>query len=106
MGNFELASQMESAFNQIGASMMSDIFAAKLLAYVYVMGGGNENVVYDQGMVAGIAIAKTKFNISDSCIPKRISIPLIKVYVKQLERNGEKTEWLSEIYQRYNIRPK
>ena len=39
---FQLAQQLEEAFNQIGTSMMSMNFAAKLLAYVYVMGGEME----------------------------------------------------------------
>ena len=34
---FQLAQQLEETFNQVGSSMMSMNFAAKLLAYVYVM---------------------------------------------------------------------
>jgi hypothetical protein len=44
---FQLASQLEEAFNAVGASMMSDEFAGKLLAYVYVMGGGNEAFIHE-----------------------------------------------------------
>ena len=107
-GEYQLASQLEAAFNSIGASMMSNGFAAKLLAWLYVYGGGNEEVVYNRGLVAGIAIAQQKFNIKGGKIPKKISIPLIRTYVRQLERYGSKTRWLDEIYQRYNIkfRPK
>lgn len=60
---FKLAQQLEEAFNSVGSSMMSMNFAAKLLAYVYVMGGGNEAVVYNEALNAGIAIAAQKFNI-------------------------------------------
>lgn len=105
MNTSQLAAQMEEAFNLIGSSMMSNGFAAKLLAYVYVYGGGNEAVVYNEGLNAGIAIAQQKFNIKGGEIPKRISIPLIKVYVKQLQKYGKNTEWLDEIYQRYNLKP-
>lgn len=102
---YQLAAQMEAAFNCIGASMMSNSFAAKLLAWLYVYGGGNEAVVYNEGLKAGIAIAQQKFNIKGGEKPKRISIHLIKTYISQLERRGEKCEWLNEIYQRYNLKP-
>ena len=67
---FQLAQQLEEAFNQVGSSMMSMNFAAKLLAYVYIMGGGNEAVVYNEGMNAGIAIASQKFKIKGGEIPE------------------------------------
>ena len=95
---FKLAQQLEEAFNSVGSSMMSMNFAAKLLAYVYVMGGGNEAVVYNEALNAGIAIAAQKFHI------KGKSIPVIRAFISELERKGEDTPWLSAIYNRYNIR--
>lgn len=100
---FQLASQLEEAFNQIGCSMMTDVFAAKLLAYVYVMGGGNEAVTMHEGLNAGIAIAQQKFNLKGGEVPSR-KIPLIRIYIKQLEKNGENTPWLKQIYSRYNLK--
>lgn len=75
---FKLAQQLEEAFNSVGSSMMSMNFAAKLLAYVYVMGGGNEAVVYNEALNAGIAIAAQKFHIKGGSVPKAKSIPVIK----------------------------
>lgn len=103
---FQLAQQLEEAFNSVGASMMSMNFAAKLLAYVYVFGGGNESVVYNEGMNAGIAIAQQKFHIKGGEIPQANSIPVIRAFIHELERKGDDTPWLSEIYYRYNIRNK
>jgi len=100
---FQLAQQLEAAFNQVGASMMTQAFAGKLLAYVLVRGGGNEAVVYNEGMNAGIAIAAQKFNIKGGEIPKAISIPIIRAFAAELERKGDETPWLQEIYKRYHI---
>lgn len=103
---FQLAQQLEEAFNQVGASMMSLNFAAKLLAYVYVMGGGNEAVCYNESLNAGIAIAQQKFNIKGGEIPMAKSIPVIKAFIKELEQLGDDCPWLQQIYYRYNIKNK
>lgn len=103
---FQLAQQLEEAFNSIGTSMMSMNFAAKLLAYVYVMGGGNEAVVCHEGLNAGIAIAQQKFNIKGGEIPMTKSIPVIRAFIMELEKLGDKTPWLQQIYSRYNIKAK
>ncbi|MDR3168332.1 MAG: hypothetical protein LBU27_00790, partial [Candidatus Peribacteria bacterium] len=60
--NSNLGTQLEEAFNSIGLSMMSDDLAAKLLAYVYVMGGENEEVTHNEQLLAGIKIAQRKYN--------------------------------------------
>lgn len=104
MSSYQLAQQLERCFQQIGTSMMSDEFAAKLCAYVYVMGGGNEAVVMHEGLNAGIAIAQEKFNIKGGQIPDQNGVRLINQYIKELEKTMDNTEWLKEIFQRYNLK--
>ena len=99
----QLAADLENAFNQFGASMMRDEFAAKLLAYVYVMGGGNEAVTIHEGLHAGIRIAQEKFNIKGGEIPSATGILLIQKYVYELEKKELHCPWLSEIGERYNL---
>lgn len=103
---FQLAQQLEEAFNAVGATMMTDDFAAKLLAYVYVMGGGNEAVTMNEGLNAGIAIAQQKFNIKGGETPTAQAIPLIQRYTKELENTGDDTHWLEEIFTRYQLKSK
>ena len=124
-----LAAQLESAFNQIGTSMMSNDFAAKLLAYLYVFGGGNEAVTLHEGLNAGILIAQEKFKIKGGCIPDKEGVKLIQQYIKEAEaaetlaklnhsvylKNPKGLNksfdyfltaalpWLNEIYERYNL---
>lgn len=99
----QMAADLENAFNQIGCSMMRDDFAAKLLAYVYVMGGGNEAVTLHEGLHAGIRIAQEKFNLKGGEIPDSNGISLIQKYVYELERKELHCPWLSEIGERYNL---
>lgn len=102
---FQLAGQLEQAFNNIGSSMMSDDFACKLLAYLYVMGGGNEAVTMHEGLNAGIAIAQQKLNIKGGEVPHARFIPIFQKRVAELEKDMEQTEWLKEIYTRYDLKP-
>lgn len=118
-----LAGQLEQAFEQIGSTMMSDEFAARLLAYVYVMGGGNEAVVLHVSLNAGIKIAQQKANIYGGCVPNADMVPLIQKSFIELEAgekiaslkklNGrehileicKKVPWLMDIFKRYDIEP-
>ena len=102
LGN--LAAQLEAAFNQVGASMMQDDFAAKLLAYVYVMGGGNEAVTLHEGLHAGIRIAQQKFNLYGGEVPSAEGVRLLQKYIPELERKELHCPWLSEIEKRYNLK--
>lgn len=99
----QLAADLENAFNQIGDSMMRDDFAAKLLSYVYVMGGGNEAVTIHEGLHAGIRIAQEKFRLKGGEVPDANGVLLIQKYVYELERKELHCPWLSEIEKRYNL---
>lgn len=103
MGGTNLAAQLEGAFKSIGTSMLSDDFAAQLLAYTYVMGGGNEAVTLHQGLHAGIMIAQEKFNIKGGEVPDSNCVKLIAKYIKELERAELCTPWLWDIFKRYNL---
>ena len=106
-----LAGQLEEAFSSVGASLMPAEFAAKLLAYLYVMGGGNEAVTLNAALNAGLRIAQEKFKLKGGEAPDRTGIVLIKKYIAELERSydpdqGYQAEWLDEISIRYSIKIK
>lgn len=105
----KLAIELEASFNSIGESLMSEDFAAKLLAYVYVCGGANEDVTQNGNLVAGIAFAQQKFNLFGGEIPNWNGIVLSKQYCKELEdyiaTEGKLYDsfWIDEILERYNL---
>lgn len=116
MPNFELAQQMEEAFNQIGTSMMKGDFACKLLAYTYCL--GSEATVLHKGMNAGIAIASQKLNIKGGERMKAEYLAPLQARINEIEngllsvknQKGDTLEnltkavpWLQEIWDRYEI---
>ena len=103
MDTFILAGQLEEAFNKLGGSMMSNDFAAKLLAWLYMFGGGNEAVTLHQGLNSGIAIAQEKFKIKGGCVPDTEGVILINKYIKELEVSLDDTVWIKEIFDRYGL---
>ena len=114
--SFQMAQQMEEAFNLIGESMMKTEFAAKMLAYLYVCGGGNEAVVLHEGLNAGMGIASQKFHIKGGEVPDMEGVQLIQKFIKELEAAEKNKDfqsnpvvyvpWLKEIFDRYNLRYK
>ena len=114
--SFQMAQQMEEAFNLIGESMMKTEFAAKMLAYLYVCGGGNEAVVLHEGLNAGMGIASQKFHIKGGEVPDTEGVVLIQQYIKELEAAEKNKDfqtnpvvyvpWLKEIFDRYHLRYK
>lgn len=103
-GQFQLAQQLEEAFESIGCSMMSDDFACQLLAFTYVC--GSELCVLHGGLNAGIAIASQKLNIKGGEMPNPELVPKLQGYIKQLEKEATYTPWLKDIYHRYQIKDK
>jgi hypothetical protein len=103
INNFQLAQSLEAAFNQVGHSMLNADYAAQLLAYLYIYGGGNEAVVYNTRLNSDIAIAQEKFKIKGGETPDINGVKLIKKYVKELTEN-ENVDWLKKIRENYGIK--
>lgn len=97
-----LASQLEEAFNNVGSSMMSDDFASKLLAWLYVEGGDSEIVTHNERLVTGFAIAQQKFKILGGETPNTHGVKLIQERVKELKEGNY--SWVREIEEKYNVK--
>jgi len=80
MEKIDYIRSVEQAFNQFGMSMMSDDFASKLLATLYIFGGVNSIYTMNNRLVNGILIAQQKFNIKGGEIPNADGIILKKIY--------------------------
>lgn len=93
--------EMETMFNKIGGSLMSDDFATKLLAWFHYSKGCNEMVVMDILLNPAIKLAQKKLNIYGGKIPNSKLIKLWSKYCKELKENLIKTPWLSELTDRY-----
>ena len=114
---YNFAQEIEASFNEFGRSTMTDDFAAKLLAFVFVMGGGNEEVTHHPGLVWGIATAQKKFKLCGGEIPDAKGMKLITSRVAELMNVAELMKklrgdysikwndvpWLKEISERYGL---
>jgi hypothetical protein len=94
---------LDEAFRSIGMNMLSDDLCCKLLAYTYVMGGGNEAVVYNVKMNTDIKIAQDRLNLHGGEVPNQELLPLLQQRIKELEKDMEKCEWLDQIIIRYFV---
>lgn len=103
MSDYRLGDDMEAALQSIGLSMLGADFAAKLLAWVYCMGGGNEAVTHHPRIMAEAAAARRKFRIMGGERPDAAGVALFRARVAELEAGGDATPWLGEIYRRYGI---
>lgn len=102
-GAYRLGGDLEAAFQSMGLTMVRSDFAAKLLAWVYCMGGGNEAVTHHPRIMADVAAARRKFRIMGGERPDAGGVALFRERVAELEAGGDATPWLAEIYRRYGI---
>ena len=94
--------QVSDTFEQIGVTIYSDELCCQVLAYVFVYGGGNEQVVYNTAFNQVIRIAQKKANIFGSEIPNIEYVALIQKYIKELKISEPK--WLLSLEKRYNLK--
>lgn len=104
-----LLKDMEEAFGKVGMTMYSDDFCCKLLAWVYIFGGGNEMVTQNRRMFEEITIAQDRLNLKGGEIPNGKLLPLLQQYMREAEhheRGVNPAEWVNtDINARYNIKP-
>jgi hypothetical protein len=102
-----LLKDMEDAFNSIGTTMFSDDFCCKLLAWVYIFGGGNEAVTLNKTMHDTIKVAQDRLNLHGGEVPNAKLLPLLQRYMKEAdahERGEAEATWVNtEINSRYSI---
>ncbi len=99
------ALDVESAFNSIGLSMYSDLFACRLLAWLLVFGGSYEAVTQNKGMLFAIKACQKKLNIYGGESPKGELLQVFQKSVREIGDNGANVDWVKEIFVRYNLVP-
>lgn len=84
----------------VGIKPISDDTCCKVLAWVYVCGGSYE-VNYNVKLLTDIQYAQRRLNISGACVPDGELMPLLKLYVKDIEEG--KAEWREDFMKKYNL---
>lgn len=96
---------LETAFS-CGMKLISDDFCCKLLAWVYVFGGGRENTTQNIKMRSEILYAQKRLNIVGGEICNRELLPILKERVKECGTFFKPAlpKWIDEIDSRYGIK--
>ena len=96
-----------------GISVVSTEKCCKLLAWVYVYGGGCEAVVVNGTLNRAIKYAQARANIGDGKRPNKEFAKLIKHYVKSiishdLDKKGyhNPPDWVHKLEKEYGINAK
>ena len=102
------AAMMNTA-EQCGLKVISDDLCCKLLAWLYVYGGGKEKTTAGGKMSQDLLIAQKRLGLYGSEHRNAMLIPTLQNYIKEcLKARGAGTawedrtpEWVSELEERY-----
>jgi len=84
----ELVAAIDKSAQEVGMSVfksLTDDFCCKLLAWLYVFGGGQEAPVFNGRMNVDIAIAQSRMNAYGGEVPNVRLLPTLRRYVRDLE---------------------
>lgn len=99
-------SAMLNTAAQCGLKVVSDDTCCKVLAWLYVYGGGYE-VNYNTKLLADIRYAQKRLNVYGSEIPNPELCEPLRERIEELEAavktRSPSPEWLLELKERYNL---
>jgi hypothetical protein len=90
-----------------GLKIIPDDKCCRLLAWLYVYGGGNEQVLNPR-VSDMIFYAQGRLNLLDGETPKNVDLlPVLQGYIKSLpdENYNNPPEWVIELEKEYGIKP-
>jgi len=78
--------ELEKAFGKINSTGMYSVdLCCKLLSYLFVYGGNNEEVITNKAFYFAVRTAQEKANIKGGEIPNQEYVSLITKYSKELK---------------------
>ena len=102
-----LRAQWNQACLTAGIPVMSEDKCARLLAVLYVYGGGDEQFVMNKNFTDDVLYIQKRFNVQGGCIPDTHFCVLLKKYVRNLElldKLNKKPQWAARLMkEKYNI---
>ena len=104
MNKQEFKKAMIETAMSVGLPIISDYNCCRLLAWLYVYGGENEQVIQDN-LSFFIMYAQRRLNIFGGEIPDRKLLPLLQGYIESITDYYNPPEWVIELEKKYNIKP-
>ena len=101
---FTRAQELETMYNAVGYSLMSDDFACKLAACCLVLAPYDAEISTHDGVIVGLGFASKKLGIMGYGNPNLELLPVWQKYLKELREKQGACEWLQEIADRYDLK--
>jgi hypothetical protein len=92
---------LEGALNQLGLSLYTDEWAAKVLAFVNALKGTDEAVATNPALFFAIQCSFNKLYPDQRLNPAMVD--LLNTYSRELADKGLQTPWLKDIAKRYEL---
>jgi hypothetical protein len=97
----EQALRMEDALNEMGLSMYTDDWAAKILAFMYCLNGTSEVIMTNPALNFAIQCCMKKL-YPENRINATLAMMLLD-HIKELREKGLQTLWINDIAVRYGL---
>jgi hypothetical protein len=104
MKDENILEQLHRTAETAGFHIISDDHCCQLLAWLYVYGGGNEQVVLDKVLNTNIMEAQRRLNIYGGDIPDLKLLGELQKYILSITDLNQPPGWVSELEERYRIK--
>ncbi|MDR1830813.1 MAG: hypothetical protein LBQ76_08600 [Candidatus Fibromonas sp.] len=105
--DFDMASDMAhklfATCESAGLKVYSDDICCQALAWCYVYGGGNEQVLYGKIRNA-ILCGQYRLNLHGGEIPNVELLPMLQKYIKSIEDIHNPPKWVLDLEKRFEIK--
>ena len=100
----DLITQMFKTAKYAGIKIIGDDKCCRLLAWLYVYGGGYEGVTFDKKLNHAIKYAQKRMNAYGGNKPNADLIPTFQNYYKSITDYKNPPEWVLNLEREYNIK--
>lgn len=101
MEAYRLGDAQEASMQSAGLSSMGEEEAARLLAWLLVMGDASAETTHGPALAHAVARAMRKFRVIGGETPDPRGARLVRERAAELRRLGKETPWLREVTGRY-----
>jgi len=105
MNDFEynLTRQLHDTCIEVGIKPFSDDECCRCLAWLYVYGGANEQVL-NGSIYQAISYSQRRLNLLGGEIPNAELLPILQDYMKSITDYKNPPEWVLEFEKKHNLR--
>jgi hypothetical protein len=89
-----------------GIPVISGDKCCRLLAWLHVCGGTNEQTVFDIRLSNALLYAQKRLNLLGGETPDAELVPVLQGYIKSITDYKNPPEWVLELEKEYRIKPR